>query len=246
MTRLKLIASLLTMLFTISAMAQNGKKELIEVPAPEFLPHWQLTLQGGAAADVGEAKFGDLLSPALQVAGTYQFSEIFGARLAVSGLWARNQYSYPFAKYQWNFLQPTLELKVDLASLFLGWVPDQPVSPYLVVGGGVAYSFNNDDAVEANKQFGIDFQKLWKKDRWNPVARVGLGADFRLNDALAITAEANANLLPDHFNSKKGKNDNIDWHFNALLGLKINLGKSYRSYDPIYREIPEPVVPVQQ
>lgn len=245
MKKLKIVYLLLAALFAVSAQAQqqNGRQELVDVPAPEFLPHWQLTAQGGVAYDVGEAKFGELLSPAVQVAGTYQFTEIFGARLALSGAWARNRYSFPEEKYQWNFLQPTLELKVDLASLLMGWVPDQPVTAYAVVGGGVALSFNNDDAVKADKHFGVDFQKLWKNERWNPVVRMGLGAEVRIDDTWSICGEANVNMLPDHFNSKLGKNDNKDWHFNALVGVKMNLGKTYKRKAPEYRpvETPQPV-----
>ena len=242
MKRLHFVGALLLFFSALPVWAQNGRTELVDVPAPEFLPHWQVALQGGVAADIGEAKLGKLISPALQVSGTYQFSEIFGARVAVSGLWARNRYSYPQERYNWNFVQPTLELKVDLASLFMGWVPDQLVSAYAVLGGGVAYSFNNDDAKKANNHFGVDFQKLWDNHRWNPVAKAGIGADVRLNDFLALCGELNANLLPDHFNSKKGRHDNIDWHFNALVGLKINLGPSYRQRPPEYRTISTPVV----
>jgi outer membrane protein OmpA-like peptidoglycan-associated protein len=240
----KTVYAFLAIFITLSLHAQNRQRELADVPVPEFLPHWQLSLQGGAAVDVGEAKLGDLISPALQLATAYQFSPVFGARLAVSGFWARNRYSYPLEKYKWNFVQPTLELKVDLASLFLGWVPDQPVSAYAVVGGGAACTFNNDDAVKADRHFGVDFQKLWKNERWNLVARFGLGAECRLNDYLALAGEVNANMLPDHFNSKRGKHDNIDWHFNALVGLKVNLGPNYRHRSPVIRSVPEPVQPV--
>lgn len=226
---------------TLGTATAQTNRQLVMPGIPEFLPHWQLSIQGGAGYDIGEAKFGDLLSPAVQVAGTYQFSEIFGARLAVNGAWARNRYVFPDMGYKWNFIQPTLELKVDLASLFFGWVYDQPVSPFITLGGGVAYSFNNKDAEKAYDQQGVPFQKLWRDNRFNPVVRGGVGADFRISDRVAIEAEVNANMLPDHFNSKLGKNDNRDWHFTALVGVKINLSPSYRFSDPIYREIPAPV-----
>ena len=60
------------------------------------------------------------------------------------------------------------------------------------------------------------------------MVRGGLGVDYYVNDNIAIGAEVNANMLSDHFNSKKGRNDNSDWHFNALVGVKFNLGKSYK------------------
>jgi outer membrane protein OmpA-like peptidoglycan-associated protein len=52
-------------------------------------------------------------------------------------------------------------------------------------------------------------------------------------------------MLPDHFNSKLGKHDNRDWHINALVGVRINLGPSYGITEPQYREIPQPVPVVE-
>ena len=169
---------------------------------PFFVPHWYVKAQGGAAYDIGEAKFSQLVSPALQLSLGYKFNEFIGVRGSLSGLWARNRYAYPEAKYSWNFIQPAVEAEFDLTNLFWGFDPERKTSLYAFVGGGVAFSFNNDDAVEADKRFGIDFQKLWKDTRWNPVVRAGLGVDYNITDEIAIGAEVNANMLPDHFNSK--------------------------------------------
>lgn len=226
---------------------QTGERRLVEPERTMFLPHLYLDLQGGGAYDVGEAKFSDLLSPALQLGLGYRFHKVLGARLAVSGMWARNKYAYPEEKYRWNFIQPSLELNADLGALFCGWNPQRLFNPYVFAGAGVAYAFNNDDAVEADKRFGVDFQKLWKDDRWNPVVRAGVGAAFRLTDRVALTLEGNANMMPDHFNSKHGRHDNRDWHFNALVGVRVNLGDSYRRTEAVYETIipqpaPQPVV----
>lgn len=70
-----------------------------------FVPHWYVKAQGGAAYDVGEARFHELLSPAFQLSMGYQPAELIGVRGSLGGLWARNRYAYPEAKYQWNFLQ---------------------------------------------------------------------------------------------------------------------------------------------
>ena len=196
---------------------------------------------------MGEATFAKLLSPSVQLAMGYKFNEIVGVRGSVSGLWARNRYAYPEAKYSWNFVQPSLEGEVDLTQLLLGRDPERLTSVYAFAGVGLAYSFNNDDAVEADKRFGVDFQKLWKDDRWNPVVRAGVGAAFRLTDRVALTLEGNANMMPDHFNSKHGRHDNRDWHFNALVGVRVNLGDSYRRTEAVYETIipqpaPQPVV----
>ncbi len=233
----------------LSVSAQQDtivERKLVYASRPFFVPHWYVKAQGGAAYDVGEAKFSQLLSPAAQLVAGYQFDELWGLRGTLSGIWARNRYAYPEAKYKWNFIQPTLEAELELLPLIFGRNPERPANVFLFAGAGVAYSFNNDDAVEADKRFGIDFQKLWTDNRWNPVIRFGLGADYRITDNLSIGAEVNANMLPDHFNSKLGRNDNRDWHFNALVSLKFTISKSHGRTEDVYEEIyhyptPEPI-----
>lgn len=192
-----------------------------------FVPHFYLKMQGGGGVDVGEAKFSQLVSPSLQLGLGYQFNEYLGLRGDVSGLWARNRYAYPEASYKWSFVQPTLNLTLNLTSLFLGSLPEGKTHAYAFLGGGAAYSWGNDDAVQASKRYGVNFEKLWENTRWHAVVRGGLGIDYAVSDRIAIGAEVNANMLPDHFNSKRGRGDNKDWHFNALVGLKFTLGRSY-------------------
>jgi len=227
--------------------AQNDSltnKRLLTSGTDFFVPHWFVTLQGGAAYDVGEAKFSELISPALQVSVGYQYNPLLATRLSVSGWQARNQYAYPQAKYRWNFIQPAVDVMLNIIPLFDGWKPQRFANVYAFAGLGVACSFNNDDAIEADKRFGIDFQKLWTGTRWNPVVRAGLGADFRITDNIALGAEVNANMLPDHFNSKQGKKDNRDWHFNALVGVKFTIGKDHGRTEALYEAIPPvPVAP---
>lgn len=259
-------ALFLLTLFVSSAFVANAQQEaqterrLVSVPRAFFVPHWYIKAQGGAAYDIGEAKFSQLLSPALQISMGYKFNEIFGLRGSVSGLWAKNRYAYPESEYKWNFIQPSLEAEVDLTQLILGRNPERLHSIYAFVGGGVAFAFNNDDAVNANDAYHQKkyytmydyvphtepFQKLWRDSRWNPVVRAGIGYDYRIADEISIGAEVNANMLPDHFNSKLGKHDNKDWHFNALLGIKFNIGHSHGRTEPVYEDVPKPVTPPTQ
>ena len=44
-------------------------------------------------------------------------------------------------------------------------------------------------------------------------------------------------MLPDHFNSKRGRYDNKDWGFNALVGVKFALGKTYGKTEPVYQSL---------
>jgi len=219
------------------------RRELVSAPVDFFVPHWFVGFQLGGAYDVGEASFDELISPALQLSAGYQYNPWLSTRLAVSGFQARNKYAYPEHSYEWNFVQPTLDAMIDLTTLATGWQPDRTFGIYAFAGLGANYTFNNDEAEEASKRFGVDFQKLWYDNRWNFVARAGLGAKFNISDNLAITAEVGGSMLPDHFNSKIGKNDNRDWHLNALAGLTFTLGKDKGATDAIYREIvQQPVV----
>ena len=230
-----------------------GERREIKPAVPFFIPHWYVKAQGGVAYDVGEAKFSQLLSPSIQFALGYKFNEYFGLRGSFSGLWAQNRYSYPEKKYSWNFFQPALDAEFDLTTLILGKNPERMTNVYAFAGFGVAYSFNNDDVVDARDEFIKSykyynsplvemqpnyFEKAWSSSRWNPVVRFGLGADYQISDQISIGAEVNANMLPDHFNSKKGKSDNKDWHFNALVGIKFTIGKSHGRLDPVYEEAP--------
>lgn len=232
--------SVCTLLMANTQQDSTGERRMISPGRAFFVPHWYVKAQGGAAYDVGEAKFAKLLSPAFQLTMGYKFNELVGVRGGISGIWARNRYAYPEADYKWNFIQPAVDVELDLTTIFLGSNPERLTNVYAFAGAGVAYSFNNDDAVKANERYGIDFQKIWTDNRWNPVVRAGLGIDYQITDNIAIGAEVNGNMLPDHFNSKIGKSDNKDWHFNALVGVKFTIGKSHGRTEPIYEEAPKP------
>ena len=53
---------------------------------------------------------------------------------------------------------------------------------------------------------------------------------------MSLLLEGNANILGDKYNSKYG--DNPDWYFNALAGLRINLGKTkLTETKDVYRDV---------
>ena len=241
---------------------QTVQREPVSEPVDFFVPHWYLGAQIGAAADVGETTLGNLVSPALQLTGGYRWSELLGVRASLSGLWAKNRYAYPKATYKWNFIQPAIDLEADVTNLMMGWDAERPYAVRAFAGLGLAYSFGNDDAEKADERFneyylklnngewnyvivGTEFQKLWTGGRWNPVVRAGVSGEYKLTEDLALTLELNGNMLPDHFNSKRGKNDNRDWHFNALVGVRWNLGPSRGRTEAVYRDIPV-VVPEEK
>lgn len=74
-------------LSTITAIAQtgDGNLQIKEEGKTVFNPHWYMQVQAGASHTVGEAKFGDLISPAAAIYAGYQFTPLWGLRAGLSG-----------------------------------------------------------------------------------------------------------------------------------------------------------------
>ena len=203
------------------AFAQQSKSD----PSVEFNPHWYGQIQGGAAYTIGETTFKNLISPAGALSLGYQFNPSLGVRLNAAGFQGKGAVVAPLEVYKFNYLQGAADLTLNLAQLF-GYKHDRVFNPFVFIGGGAALGFRNgaNNVTKTNpKEY---FALLWTGKMITPVARVGLGADFRLSDAVALTLEVNDNILSDRFNSKKVGHP--DFQFNALAGLKINFGKTTR------------------
>lgn len=219
-----------------------------------FQPHWFVQPQVGVGYHVGEAKFTDLLSPAAQLSVGRQFSPVFGLRLGASGWEARNWQTHPVAEYKWNYVQANLDATVSLTNLIWGFNPDRKWNIYGLAGVGLNVAFKNDDAnalKAINESTGIPaltnggFEKLWDGTKLFPAGRIGGGIEYDLSERVALGLEYNANVLPDKWNSKKGKSDNLDWQQNLLVGVKIALGptrKHIKIEEPLPVVEPEPVV----
>lgn len=190
-----------------------------------FNRHWYLQVQAGAAYTLGETSFGDLVSPAAALSAGYRFSPVWGLRFGLSGWQARGAWASPASPYDYNFLQGNVEATLDLANLFGRFNPTRTVNPYLFAGVGLNYAFNNDEAVALNDA-GYTMDNIWSDSKAFAVGRMGVGVNFRVSNRVQLGLEVNANILSDKFNSKKA--GNVDWHFNALAGLSIRLGKSHR------------------
>lgn len=210
--------------------AQNGDEYT-------FNRHWFLNLQGGAQYTLGEASFSDLLSPNVQLGLGYQFSPVIGLRGQVNGLWSKGGFngymgkdgkSAPYtASYKYNYVAPGLDLMVNLSNLLWGWNPGRTVSLTAFVGGGLNVGYGNDEAndiaagVQNKSNYLLDY--VWDGTKVRPFGRAGLDLDFKVSKKVSITLEGNANIISDKYNSKKA--GNADWYFNALAGVRINLGK---------------------
>ncbi len=213
--------------------AENGN-EAKEV----FNPHWFIQAQGGVGATRGEADFSDLLSPAAALSAGYRFTPVVSARVGASGWQGKGGWVTPAQTYKYNYLQGNVDVLFDLSALFCKFNPNRVFNLYAFVGGGVNYAFDNDEAQALNTQ-GYELEYLWDGHKVSPVGRAGLGANFRVSKRVAINLEGNANLLSDHFNSKKAGNP--DWQFNVLAGLTFELGKTTKTIAPAV--VPPVVVP---
>ena len=237
----KTILSCLLALGFLSASAQDQQ------PTTEYVfnPHWYVQIQPlGLQHTLGEVDFGDLNSYTVQAALGRQFSPIFGARLAVNA-WQSKAGSNINSKdflWDWKFVAPSIDLTINLSNALCGYNPNRVFNFGLFLGGGANIGFSNDKAADAQADIrnylgnpvGVDaLEYLWDGSKVRPFAQGGISADFKVSDAVSIGLELSANTLSDKYNSKKA--GNWDWYFNALAGVKINLGSTYST-----RVIPAP------
>ena len=220
-----------------------------------FKKHAFLDLQGGAQYTLGEAKFGDLISPNVQLGLGYQFNPVFGMRLQVNGWQSKGGWAAyrdkigdePFsADYKFKYVAPGLDFMFNLSNLFCGWNPNRVFNLSAFVGGGANIAWKNDEVndiaktLESLDKYNLEY--LWDGTKVRPFGRAGIDLEFKVSKAVSIMIEGNANITTDKYNSKNA--DNPDWYFNALAGLRINLGKSHTKAEPV-KEEPK-TVPVQE
>lgn len=249
-------AAMLSMSSAAMAQATYTDSEGTEY---QFKKHLFLDLQGGAQFTLGEAKFDKLLSPNVQLGLGYQFSPVFGLRLQANGWqskggWngyetVRNGNPYT-ADYKFNYVAPGLDFMFNLSNLFFGWNPKRVFNVTAFVGGGANVAWKNDEVnTIASTLKNLDnyyLEYLWDGTKVRPFGRGGVELNFRVSDAVSIMLEGNANILSDKYNSKKA--DNPDWYFNALAGVRINLGKTYTkkeqpALEPVREAVAEYVAP---
>ena len=229
---------LLSGVMAMSCLVANAQ----DAPKTEYVfnPHWYVQGQIGAQYTLGEVKFGDLISPNIQLGVGRQFSPIWGARFSVNSWQSKggiNEYSWADGakvgkeKYNWKYIAPMVDGTLNLSNALCGYNPTRTVSVGLLAGIGLNVGFSNDDAVALAATAGDhnhgseNLTYAWDGTKVRFVGRVGANVDFRIDDAWSIGIEANANVLSDNYNSKKAGNG--DWYFNALVGVRYNIGKTY-------------------
>lgn len=246
----KIFMSCLLLAGVLSASAQEEYPKTVY----DHNPYWYIQLQGGAQYTLGEIDFSDLISPNVQVALGRQFSPVFGARLAVNA-WqskagieaAGNTY-----KWKWMYVAPGIDLTFNLSNLFCGFNPNRIFN--FSVFGGLGANIGWDNKIDDIKAAAAalypltttatgtseNTQYAWDGTKVRLFGRAGVAADFKVSDAVTLGLEVNANTLSDRYNSKKA--GNWDWYFNALAGVKINLGKTYSTRIIEAPKVPEKVI----
>ena len=241
----KAILSCLMLLAGLSASAQEQKGTTEYV----FEPHWYVNIQPlGVQYTLGEVDFGDLLSYNVQAAVGREFNKVIGGRFALNA-WqskAGSKVSGVDYKWKWNYIAPTVDITFNLSNLISGVNPNRVFTVGAFAGLGMNIGWGNSEAADVDAilrqtttarwqdddgqiktdntyQAGLDY--LWDGTKARFLLQAGLTGDIKINDKFAVTLEVSANTLSDKYNSKKAKN--WDWYFNALAGLKINLGPTY-------------------
>ena len=238
----KAILSCLMLMGVLSAFAQEEPKGTTEYV---FEPHWYFQFQGGGQYTTGEADFGDMISPTIQGAIGYQFSQNVGARLGINAWQSktgwRDDAGFIPHNFSYNYVAPAIDLTFDLSNIIAGFNPNRKLSFGAFVGIGLNYRMQNDDAKHAKEY--MDTYSYQDEFGWTPMynddaclfvkGQAGITADYRINDAISIGLEGNFNMLSDRYNFKKVGNP--DSYFNLLAGIKYNFGPTYST-----RFIPAP------
>lgn len=224
-------------------------------PEYEFNKHWFVSVHGGAQYTLGEAPFGDLISPNVQVAAGYQFTPWFATRLSVGAWQSKGGWNGYMLNgkavnttYKYNYVAPGIDFMFNLSNAICGYNPMRLFSVTAFIGGGANIGFGNDEANELANA-GYDMRYIWSGTKVRPVGRGGLSFDFRVSDRVSLGIEGNANVMSDKYNSKKA--GNADWYFNALASVTIRLGKTYKKKEapvvaPVEQVVAEPVVEERQ
>ena len=246
----KIFMSCLLLAGVLSASAQEEYPKTVY----DHNPYWYIQLQGGAQYTLGEIDFSDLISPNVQVALGRQFTPVFGARLAVNAWQSKAGIEAGNTTYKWNwkYVAPGIDLTFNLSNLFCGFNPNRIFNFSVFAGAGANIGWDNqindiNAAAATLYPYTIaaggaseNTSYAWDGTKVRMFGRAGIAADFKVSNAVSLGLELNANTLSDRYNSKKA--GNWDWYFNALAGLKINLGKTYSTRTIEAPKVPEKVI----
>lgn len=240
--------------FFVAMMAMCSLSTFAQEAKTEFNPHWYFDGKVGGQYTLGAPKFMDLISPNAQVGIGYNFTPGFGMRLSANGWQSKagwkDEVDLPHNTYKWNYVAPQLDFVFNLSNLFAGYNPKRLVDVSLFAGAAANIGWNNKEANENYAVAGGDYAVYnfspnpnwqvtdgepfvdynWTGTKVRAFGRVGLDVDFRVSERVKVGLEAAANVGPNTYNSKRLHG--ADWYFNALVGVKVALGKTTKNVAP--------------
>jgi len=205
------------------AMEETSVETITSIK-PDFKSNWFISVAGGAQVFFGDhdrqAKFGDRLAPAFDVAVGKWFSPVIGTRIMWSGLSAKGatqtwnkpnggfyntgegvpgKYTHDYgylAKSKFNFFTLHADMMFDFTNLFCGYKSNRVynVAPYIGVGWAHVSSKPHKEAIVGN---------------------VGVFNSFHLGKGFDINIDLRADFMEDAFDGETGD-----------IGLDMNLSLS--------------------
>lgn len=210
----KILTLVASALFAVSGFAQEKA-----IKNYGFWDNWFIQGQVGGSYTFSEGhnktNFTSLVTPHIAISAGKYFSPIAGARIQVGG-WQSKSKNYGLLNndkktYDYSYFQANLDGMLNLTNLFSTYTGDKFFNLYGIMGLGYVHNFGDSEK-------GVSTQN-------SIVPRLGLQADFRLNDDLSLNLEAIGNLMNDEFNGRTG-GTKYDATTNLLLGLTYRFNKS--------------------
>ena len=181
-----------------------------------FAPHWFVQAQIGGQYTLGEVDFSDLLSGNLQATVGYNFTPVWGLRLAIDAWQSKG--GTDFSNYtndlrnlgvktwKYNFIAPTLDVTCDLTNWILGYKANRVCNFGLLAGIGANFAWNNGDAgsvrnlvfaTDATQDPAHQMSLYWDGTKTRFVGKVGAYVDFNISRRVALGLELNANATSE-------------------------------------------------
>lgn len=228
----KYLLTALAALSVMSVAAQDAPEATTEIVttsiATDARSNWFISLGAGPQIFFGDhdrqAKLGDRISPALDIAVGKWFSPNIGVRLMYSGLQAKGatqtwspdgkggvyntgkpvpgKFTNPYGflcKSKFNFGLLHADVMFDLTNIIGGYKPERIYSfvPYIGVGWGHVYDSPKQNSVVGN---------------------AGLFNIFRVSKAIDINLDIRGTVTDDEFDGQKGRR-NFDGILSVTAGL---------------------------
>lgn len=224
----KLIISLASGLILLSPAIAQEKVQKIS----KFKQNWYIQALGGASYTFSEgykdASFGDLITPTVALGVGKEISPIVGVRLQGAWSQAKSQHSWQDSQYKYTYFQGSGDVLFNLTNIFLPYKQDRMFNLKAFAGlSAVHVKHKNNANINGHGE---------RLEASNSIApRLGLQADFALNNKVSLNLEVVGNLMNDDFNgvSDPSVATKYDGVVSAMAGITYNINKGFDYVDYI-------------